>query len=94
MPIVPKIKRELQQWVALATCTAVFLLSWETDIYEKRILVGDKLAISPNQALEHKLTKIIEIKDKTSETLLVGYQTNPLEKCSGAINLPRSNNQL
>ncbi len=56
-------------------------INWEKDIYTEQVLVGDKLAISPTQATEHKLTKILEFKDKTGETLLVGYETNPGEKC-------------
>ncbi len=55
---------------------------WQEDIYEKQILVGDALAISDNQAQEHFLTKIFEIKDPVEDTIFVAYETNPQLKCS------------
>jgi 4-amino-4-deoxy-L-arabinose transferase-like glycosyltransferase len=54
---------------------------WEYDIYEELILVGDMLAISEQQVSEHYLKKMFEIKDKSGETIFVGYQTDPETKC-------------
>ena len=56
-------------------------INWETDIYKEQILVGDSLSISGNQAKEHFLTNIFEIKDPLGYTVFVGYETNPREKC-------------
>lgn len=56
-------------------------INWEEDIYQDLILVGDQLAVSGKQALEHKLTLLFEIKDLTGEVVLKAYSTNPREKC-------------
>lgn len=56
-------------------------LVWKEDIYRKEIIVGDSLTVSPNQAKEHFLTKIFEIRDPTGEVVFVGYQTDPQTKC-------------
>jgi len=53
---------------------------WEKDIYIDQILVGDSLAISDSQAKSHFLKKVIDIKDPTGKSLIVGYETNPLAK--------------
>ncbi len=56
-------------------------INFEKDIYQNLILVGDPLAISKNQAQDHKLILLFEIKDPKGEILLNGYLTNPQEKC-------------
>ncbi len=53
---------------------------WEEDIYKKRVLVGDPLSISENQAQEHSLSLQFVIKDLQGEILLKGYSTKPLTK--------------
>lgn len=55
---------------------------WEEDIYREQIIVGDKFTISEEQAKEHFLTKVFEIKDKLDEEVIfLGYQTDPVKKC-------------
>jgi 4-amino-4-deoxy-L-arabinose transferase-like glycosyltransferase len=54
---------------------------WQTDICRKQILIGDDLAISSNQASEHKLNKEGEIVDPLGNPVLLWYKTNPAEKC-------------
>lgn len=54
---------------------------WEKDIYRNQILVGSELAISKNQAKEHFLEEILRISDTRGYPILIGYQTNPQEKC-------------
>ncbi|HEY5600457.1 MAG TPA: hypothetical protein VIK81_00025 [Patescibacteria group bacterium] len=54
---------------------------WETDIYLDQILVGDILAISDEQAKEHKLELFFEIKDPKGEILQRAFATNPKQKC-------------
>lgn len=54
---------------------------WEKDIYQEQVLVGDELSISPQQAKEHFLTKVFEIKDPQERIIFQGFQTNPLLKC-------------
>ena len=53
---------------------------WEKDVFVNQILVGDALAISTDQAKEHFLTKVFEIKDPNDKAILFGYQTNPEKK--------------
>lgn len=57
-------------------------IDWEKDIYRNQILVGDSLAISPQQAEEHFLKKEFEIKDPLGEVIFLGYRTNPTQKCA------------
>lgn len=54
---------------------------WEEDIYIKQILTGDTLTISEDQAREHFLEKVFEIKGPLDEVVFVGYETNPQKKC-------------
>lgn len=54
---------------------------WEKDIYRDEVLVGDELAISENQAKEHFLTKVFDIKDPIEGIVFQGYKTNPMLKC-------------
>jgi len=54
---------------------------WEKDIYKEQFLVGDSLAISPEQAQEHKLEKALEIKEPLGEVVFQVYRTNPFLKC-------------
>ncbi len=56
-------------------------LKWEEDIYQDEIVVGDELTVSQEQASEHFLTKVFEIKDPVSNIIFVGWQTNPSKKC-------------
>lgn len=57
-------------------------LIWEEDIYKEQIIVGDKFTISQEQAREHFLTKVFEIKDKLDEEIIfLGYLTDPTKKC-------------
>jgi len=62
-------------------------IDWEKDIYRNQVLVGDSLAISEDQAKEHFLTKIFEIKDPLGEVVFVGYRTNPAQKCRTTRNI-------
>lgn len=66
-------------------------INWEEDIYKEQVLVGDKLAISEEQAKEHFLEKQFEIKTKSGETVFVGFKTNPKQKCESIkINKPQN----
>lgn len=56
-------------------------INWETDIYKEQILVGDELTISEKQKNDHKLEKLFEIRDPVNTIVLVGFKTNPREKC-------------
>lgn len=56
-------------------------INWEVDIYHTQMLVGDALAISAQQATEHKLTKVLEVVSPSRQILFVGYETNPQAKC-------------
>lgn len=56
-------------------------IDWEQDIYVEQVLVGDSLAISEDQAREHSLGKVFEIKDDLGEILFVGWKTDPVAKC-------------
>lgn len=60
-------------------------IDWERDVYREQILVGDELAISEEQAVEHFLEKVFEIRDPLNKVVFQGYRTNPAEKC-GSIN--------
>jgi len=61
-------------------------IDWEKDIYRSQILVGDSLAVSPQQAEEHFLEKVFEIKDPLDEVVFQGYKTNPEQKCRATHN--------
>ena len=54
---------------------------WEQDIFQEQILVGDSLAISEDQAKEHFLEKVWEIKGPMHDIIFQGYKTNPIKKC-------------
>jgi hypothetical protein len=56
-------------------------ISWKTDPCKEEIIAGDNLSVSANQAAEHKLTKMGEVKSRTGEVLLQWFKTNPAEKC-------------
>jgi len=56
-------------------------INWINDIYEDGILVGDPLAISIEQAKEHKLDFLFEIKGLNGQIKLIAYTTNPKVKC-------------
>lgn len=53
---------------------------WDRDIFVEQILVGDEMLMSPEQAKEHFLEKVIDIKDPLGKSLLLGYKTNPEKK--------------
>lgn len=56
-------------------------ISWEKDPCIKQVFFGDYLSVSETQMKEHKLDKIIEIKDQNGNIVFIGYQTNPDIKC-------------
>ena len=60
---------------------------WEKDSYQEKVLVGDEFSISPQQAREHALTKVFEIKDPIDRIIFVGYETDPAKKCAMEKNL-------
>jgi len=55
-------------------------IKWEKDIFIDQVLVGDELMMSPEQATEHFLEKVIDIKDLSGKSVLLGYKTNPTKK--------------
>lgn len=59
---------------------------WEEDVFKNQILVGDEFAISDNQAEEHFLTRIIEIRDPIDQIVFQAYKTDPTKKCLSAPN--------
>ncbi|MDP2861055.1 MAG: hypothetical protein Q8N98_05100, partial [bacterium] len=54
---------------------------WEEDVYKNQILVGDKLAVSKEQATAHFLERVFEIRDPLGEIVFQGLRTNPVKKC-------------
>jgi len=56
-------------------------ISWREDICKEQVLVGDPLAISEDQAKEHKLELEFELKDMEGRVSYRGYSTSPGEKC-------------
>lgn len=52
-------------------------IDWKKDIFIDQILVGDELSISDDQAKEHFLTKVLEIRDPAGRILFRGYKTDP-----------------
>lgn len=52
-------------------------IRWEADPGREQILVGDALAISKQQAQDHSLTQLFEIKDPLGEVVFRGFETNP-----------------
>lgn len=56
-------------------------IDFEKDIFVDQYLISDPLAISENQAREHALTQVFEVKNKQGEVFFKGYRTNPPEKC-------------
>ncbi len=55
---------------------------WKKDICKKQILVGDLLAISDNQAKEHHLKFIFDVKNMAGDVTLKAYLTDPGTACS------------
>lgn len=62
---------------------------WRADIYKNQILVGSPIAISDQQAEEHSLHFIFEIKDLAGNTIFRGFRTDPIEKCD-----PKKNKEI
>ena len=60
-------------------------INWEEDIYSEQILVGDELAISDEQAEEHALEKVFEIKDPGGKVIFRGWRTDPTAKCRKSV---------
>lgn len=57
-------------------------INWKEDrCREKTILVGDTLAFSDNQIMEHNLKKIFEIEGINKNTVLLGFETSPDKNC-------------
>ena len=52
-------------------------VTWGEDIYKAQVLVGDELVISAQQAKEHSLEEVFEIKDPLGQVVFRGYRTNP-----------------
>lgn len=61
-------------------------IDWEKDIFQEQILVGDELAISPQQAKEHFLTRVFEIRDPVGYIVFRGFKTNPKLKWAATKN--------
>ncbi|MFH1561031.1 MAG: glycosyltransferase family 39 protein [Patescibacteria group bacterium] len=62
---------------------------WEKDIYRDQVLIGDELSISSQQAEEHFLEMLFEIKDPLDKLTFRAYQTNPDLKCQSGPTNPR-----
>lgn len=58
-------------------------LRWGEVCQENVIFVGDPVALSDKEIKEHKLKFEFEIKDLSGKTALLGYKTQPEEKCPG-----------
>lgn len=56
-------------------------IDFEKDIFVDQYLISDPLAISENQAKEHALTQVLEVKNTQGEVFFKGYRTNPTTKC-------------
>ncbi len=56
-------------------------ITWEQDPYFQQILVGDELAISPDQAQEYSFTQVLEIRDPLNQIIFRGYRTDPQQRC-------------
>jgi len=56
-------------------------IEWEEDIYKEQIIIGDELAVSPDQAKEHFFEKVFEVRDPLDILIFNGFSTNPREKC-------------
>lgn len=56
-------------------------INWKEDSFKDQVLVGDTLAISEDQAEEHKLSFEFEIEDLVGNVAFRAYSTNPKEKC-------------
>ncbi|OGE38075.1 hypothetical protein A3F00_04735 [Candidatus Daviesbacteria bacterium RIFCSPHIGHO2_12_FULL_37_11] len=67
-------------------------INWEEDIYKNQILVGDELAISQQQANEHFLRQVFEIKSPKGEIIFKGFETNPNLKCASQFIHGKCNN--
>jgi len=61
-------------------------LNFYEDIYKEVILIGDEFSISKDQAEEHFLTPVLEIKDPVGSIIFRGFKTNPLKKCQATNN--------
>lgn len=59
---------------------------WEENIYKDQILVGDEFTISAQQATEHFLQEVFEIKDPINQIVFKGFKTNPRKKCQQDLN--------
>jgi len=56
-------------------------INWEEDPCDNKVIVGDDLVISEDQALEHNLTEVFEIYSPLENIIFRGYETNPSKKC-------------
>lgn len=66
--------------------TEVRPIFWEEDVYKDQIIIGDTLAISEKQVLEHKFDFINEFVSPDSKRTIRVYKTNPYEKCGSVSN--------
>lgn len=55
-------------------------INWESDPLTEAFLIGDSLSISEDQAVEHFLSFVCSIKDKTDKVHFNVYKTNPTLK--------------
>jgi len=56
-------------------------IRWGEVCRENVLFVGDQAALSDKEIKEHKLKFEFEIKDLSGKTALLGYKTQPEEKC-------------
>lgn len=56
-------------------------IDWESDPCGKYVLVGDSLAISNSQAVEHHLEHYFDIRDNYGNIVFTAYETHPGAKC-------------
>lgn len=59
-------------------------IDWQNDVYKSQVLVGDDLAISSDQVVDHALQIMFEINDPQGKLLYQGYRTNPYQACSNS----------
>lgn len=56
-------------------------INWGDSCRDNLLIVGDVLSVSDKNEAEHKLTREFEIRDLSGKISLVGYLTNPKDKC-------------
>ncbi len=56
-------------------------INWKQDLCKNEVLVGDALALSPDQIQEHNLKSFFDVKDNRGQIVLQGYETDKTVKC-------------